>query len=76
MDQEVQVPVFHERASYQRKDETCRFNGRSILLEAKKLQELSVEKLKIKIEIEQRKSRVKIMEEVEQIFGEMKIRKI
>ena len=33
VDQEAQVPepeYFHERASFQRKDETFRFNGRNI----------------------------------------------
>ena len=40
-------------------------------MKQKKLQELIVEELKIKMEIEQAKARVKIMEEEEQKFGEM-----
>ena len=40
-------------------------------MKQKKLQELAVEELKIKMEIEQAKARVKIMEGWEQKFGEM-----
>ena len=40
-------------------------------MQQKELQELAVEELKIKMEIEQAKARVKIMEGGEQKFGEM-----
>ena len=51
--QVVKVPDFHERTSHQRKEKTCRFNGRSILYERK----------------EASKARVKTMEREEQQFG-------
>ena len=40
-------------------------------MKQKKLQELAAEELKIKMEIEQEKARVKIMEGGEQKFGEI-----
>ena len=53
---------FHERASYQRKIILACLMAEASYIKQEKLQELAAVELKIKIEIEQAKARVKIIE--------------
>ena len=63
--------VFHEKASYQRKDEICRFNGSSILHEIVEASRTCCGRIRNKHGDRKTKTRVKIMKIEGRKLGEM-----